>query len=97
MGNGTVRVPQWPSNKDVHVWPQLHRGGIWGMRLSPNGETLATAGKDGYVENVNVLHELQHPGETNGVAFTHDGDVVVTGCDDSQIRLFDVAECNDDL
>ena len=95
-GNGSVRVTEWATKKAVHHWNQAHRGGIWGMRLSPNGKLLATAGKDGFVRvydmgNYKILHELQHPGETNGVAFTNDNKFLFTGCSDSAIRVFDVA------
>jgi WD40 repeat protein len=95
-GNGSVRIWELPSKKEVHSWKQIHNGGIWGMRLSPDGKILATAGKDGFVrvydmQTFKVLHELKHPGETNGVAFTNDSKVVATGCTDSMIRLFNVA------
>jgi WD40 repeat protein len=95
-GNGSVRVSELPSKKELHTWRQIHNGGIWGMRLSPDAKTLATAGKDGFVrvfdmQTFKVLHELRHPGETNGLAFTNDNKVLVTGCTDSMIRLFDVA------
>jgi WD40 repeat protein len=74
---------------------QAHRGGIWGMRLAPDGKTLATAGKDTFVrvwslDTGKKLHELAHPGETNGVAFTSDNATLATGCQDGKIRFFDV-------
>lgn len=95
-GNGTVRITEIASKKEVRVWKQVHRGGIWGMRLSPDGKKLATAGKDAFVriydvETGHVLHDLQHPGETNGLAFTKDNQKLLTGCTDAAIRVFDVA------
>jgi len=95
-GNGSVRVTELPSKKELQHWNQVHRGGIWGMRLSPDGKFLATAGKDAFIRvydmaSYKVLHELQHPGETNGVAFTKDNKFLFTGCTDSEIRVFDVA------
>jgi WD40 repeat protein len=95
-GNGSVRVTEIASKKGVQHWKEAHRGGIWGMRLAPNGKVLATAGKDGFVRvydmsDYKVLHELKHPGETNGVAFTNDNKFLFTGCADSVIRVFDVA------
>lgn len=95
-GDGTVRVTEIISKKDVQVWNRAHKGGIWGMRLSADGKTLASAGKDGFVrvcdmQAFKVLHELKHPGETNGLAFTKDGRFLFTGCTDSSIRIFDVA------
>jgi WD40 repeat protein len=95
-GNGSVRVTELPSKKELQHWNEVHRGGIWGMRLSPSGKLLATAGKDAFVrvydmESYKVLHELKHPGETNGVAFTKDNKFLFTGCSDSEIRVFDLA------
>ncbi|MGH7135060.1 MAG: WD40 repeat domain-containing protein, partial [Pirellulales bacterium] len=45
-GDGSVRVYELPSRKEIHVWKQLHQGGIWGMALSPDGKRLCTAGQD---------------------------------------------------
>jgi WD40 repeat protein len=95
-GNGSVRVTELASKKEVQHWNQVHRGGIWGMRLSSDGKILATAGKDSFVrvydmETFKVLHELKHPGETNGVAFTKDNKFLFTGCADATIRVFEVA------
>jgi WD40 repeat protein len=94
-GDGTVRVTEIISKKNLHAWDRVHKGGIWGMRLSGNGKVLASAGKDGFVrvydmQSFKVLHELKHPGETNGLAFTKDGKFLFTGCTDSTIRVFDV-------
>lgn len=96
-GDGSVRVTELASKKEAYAWKQVHRGGIWGMRLSPNGKTLATAGKDGFVRVFDIqdfkkVHEFKHPGETNGVAFTHDSKFLFTGCADSVIRIFDVSQ-----
>jgi WD40 repeat protein len=94
-GGGSVRIKELASKKRVHSWEQIHQGGIWGACLSPDGELLATAGRDGIVrifdlETFQVLHELAHPGDTNGVAFTKDGKALLTGCGDAKIRVFDV-------
>ena len=95
-GSGWVIVSELPSKKELYAWKGAHQGGIWGMRLSPNGKTLATAGKDGYVrlfdmDRFEKIQELKHPTETNGLAFTGDGKTLLTGCGDSIIRVFDVA------
>ena len=94
-GGGSVRITNLASKKRVRNWDQIHNGGIWGMALSSDGTLIATAGRDGFVRilqiaNSQVLHELQHPGPTNGVAFTRDAKFLVTGCQDSKIRVFDV-------
>lgn len=97
IGNGSVRVWELPSQKEVHTWKQIHLGGIWGMALSPDGKTLATGGKDRIarvydMQTFTVLHEIEHPNEINGIVFTSDNKHVLTGCGDSIIRVYDVAE-----
>lgn len=96
-GGGSVRVVELQSRKWIKSWDQVHQGGIWGARLSAQGNLLATAGRDGFVrafdiDRLTILHELKHPQETNGVAFTKDGKFLFTGCADSLIRVFRVAD-----
>jgi WD40 repeat protein len=95
-GDGTIRVFEILSKKELQAWNGVHRGGIWGMRLSADGKLLASAGKDGVVrvydmQTFRILHELTHPGETNGLVFTKDGKFLFTGCGDAAIRVFEVA------
>jgi WD40 repeat protein len=95
-GNGNVRVSELPSRKGLHFFEGAHKGGIWGMAVSPDGKLLATGGKDTFVrvfdlESYKLLHEIKHPGETNGVLFTADSRQLLTGCTDATIRVFDVA------
>ena len=94
-GSGDVRVFELPSRKELYNFKGAHKGGIWGMSLSPSGKLAATAGKDGYVrildlETFQKVHELKHPTETNGVVFTKDNKTLLTGCADAVIRVFDV-------
>jgi WD40 repeat protein len=95
-GSGDVRVLKLPSREQLHLFKSGHQGGVWGMALSPDGNLLATAGRDNYVRIIDLatrkrVHEMKHPGETNGVAFTLDNRRLLTGCTDSLIRVFDVA------
>jgi WD40 repeat protein len=96
-GGGSVRVVELDSKKWVKSWDQVHQGGIWGARLSAEGNLLATAGRDGFVrvfdiDQLKILHEFKHPQETNGVAFTKDGKFLFTGCGDAMIRVYRVAD-----
>jgi WD40 repeat protein len=95
LGNGDVRIYELPSLKEVDRLKGVQPGGIWGMALSPNSKLLATAGPDKHVrifdlESHQLLHALQHPGETNGLAFSRDGKHLLSGCYDALIRVFDV-------
>jgi WD40 repeat protein len=95
-GDGSVRVWELPSKNEVYTWKQIHRGGIWGMALSPDGKMLATGGQDHFArlldtENFKVLHEFEHPADVNGLVFTNDNKILLTGCGDAAIRVFDVA------
>jgi WD40 repeat protein len=99
-GDGSIRVWELPSKNQVYTWKQLHRGGIWGMALSPDGKMLATAGQDHFArlldtENFKVLHEFEHPADVNGIVFSNDNKTVLTGCGDAAIRVFDVASSNE--
>jgi WD40 repeat protein len=95
--SGSGQIHEWDLKGKQHKSAlKAHAGGIWGMRLSPDGQKLATAGKDTYVRVWDIatgklLHGLKHPTETNGVAFTSDNAMLATGCADGKIRLFDVA------
>jgi WD40 repeat protein len=95
-GDGSIRVWEVPSKTEVNTWKNLHRGGIWGMALSPDGKMLATAGQDHFArlldtQNFKVLHEFEHPADVNGVVFSNDNKTLLTGCGDAAIRVFDVA------
>lgn len=96
-GGGSVRVTELSSKKRIRDWNQVHNGGIWGAALSHDGKIIATAGRDGFarvlaIDTGLVLYELKHPQSTNGLAFTRTGRYLVTGCQDSIIRVFDMAD-----
>jgi WD40 repeat protein len=96
FGNGSVRLYDLASRKEVHAFPAVHDGGIWGMALSPDDQLLVTGGKDTFANVLDLgtrkkVHALKHPGEVNGLAFTPDGRLLATGCTDTRIRIFDVA------
>jgi WD40 repeat protein len=95
QGNGNVNLWDAKTRKTLQTWKGLHANGIWGLALSHDDKMLATAGQDGSVQIVDlgtfeILHALKHPRDTNGVAFSRDNRLLLTGCGDSLIRLFDV-------
>lgn len=74
-----------------------HTADVFAVEFSPDGQTLATASKDGTariwdVASGNVLHTLDgHSSEVTCVAFSPDGTRLATGSEDLQIILWDPA------
>ena len=93
-GSGMIWIWETATG-DVTDSMRAHSDSIWGTRLAPDGKTLATAGKDKTVCVTNIesgmeLFKLVHPNIPLGVAFTSDVGQLVTGCRDSQIRIWDL-------
>jgi WD40 repeat protein len=69
-------------------------GDIYHLEISPDGESVATAGKDAVVRLYNLATgdlELSIPtgqGEVNGVCFSPDGQRLATGGDDGSVRIW---------
>lgn len=95
LGSGSIKIFELPSYQEIYQIKSAHKGGTWGMCLSPDGKLVASCGKDMLVRvhdlsNYKMLFEAKHPGETNGVVFTPDNKRVLTGCTDGLIRAFDI-------
>jgi WD40 repeat protein len=95
LGSGSIKVFELPGYQEVQTIKSGHNGGVWGMCLSPDGNMVASCGRDTYVRvhnlsNYKKVFEFKHPGETNGVVFTPDNKRVLTGCTDGLIRVFDI-------
>ena len=77
--------------------PTGHQGGTFAVAVSPDGRTLATAGRDGKVRLVDVaagkvLRVLgTHFSWTEAIAFSPDGKRVASGGQDGVIRVWDAA------
>jgi WD40 repeat protein len=78
-----------------------HTGHPYGLAFSPDGKTLAWAGKDKAVH----LHDLaaaakekaklEHKDEIDAVAFSPDGKTLVTTCHDGLVRFWDPASAKE--
>ncbi|MBP0017065.1 MAG: AAA-like domain-containing protein [Cyanobacteria bacterium SBLK] len=72
-----------------------HNSGIWGVAYAPDGETIATASKDGTANLWNregqLLATLEgHKAAVLGVAFAPDGRTIATASEDNTAKLWDV-------
>ena len=69
--------------------------GFYGISLSPNGNTLASASEDKSVwlwdrKGGKCLKTLQgHTNWVNGVSFSHDGNTLASASSDQTVRLWD--------
>ena len=86
--------------QDSHQWHlpdgakmRLGKGGVQGIKYSPDGTTLAVASYIGiWIYDAQTGEELNlitgHTGWVHSVAFNHDGTTIVSGSWDRTIRLW---------
>ena len=71
------------------------------MALSPDGQTFASGGYDGgtvtlwHTPTWRAMLTLEHPGTVYAMAFSSDGQVLATGCEDNMIRLWRAASASE--
>lgn len=96
-----VKVSDLPVSKDLNtelltpVVQRRHVAGVKSIAYSPNGELLASGGKDGLV----IIHRVidgrvlrtlvGHSAAVNSVQFSPDGKTVASGSWDNSVRLWD--------
>ncbi len=96
VGEGKV-LRAWDTAVGLEVYGvQRHTGCIWSVKVSPDGETIATGSLD---ETVRVWHaasgELLHTWEGHGasvqsVSFSPDGSYLASGAGDGRVFLWKV-------
>ncbi|MFQ3651198.1 MAG: WD40 repeat domain-containing protein, partial [Gemmataceae bacterium] len=88
---GAIRL--WGAKAQTLQQVVAHSGPI--VRLAPLGERLLSAGSDGFVKawNLNATPPpapLAHPGNITSLAVLADGTRFITGCEDKQVRLWNM-------
>ncbi len=74
---------------------QRHRTAVWDCAWHPDGTTVATAGDESAaiwsIEPLRLLHKLRHDAPVGALAFSADGERLITGTTAGSVRAFDTA------
>ncbi|MBT9315037.1 nSTAND1 domain-containing NTPase [Leptothoe spongobia] len=72
-----------------------HTGSVWAVAVSPDGETIASAGSDNTVrlwQNGKLIHTLRgHHDWVRSVSFGLDGNVIASASDDGTIQCWHIS------
>jgi hypothetical protein len=90
--DGTVRL--WNMATGTPATVHQHGSTGWEVAFSSDGASLASSGSDHYVAICDVRSQsaralLKHPATPSGLAFSPGSKILVTGCNDGQVRLWD--------
>lgn len=90
---GTVRLSPVADLRLGERDPLTYRAPVTQLLFSPAGDQLAILTEDPVVEVINPAdrvpaYRLIHPDRVRDLAFSADGAVLVTGCDDGIVRVF---------
>ncbi|MGI2906070.1 nSTAND1 domain-containing NTPase [Tolypothrix sp. VBCCA 56010] len=75
-----------------------HRDAVYGVSFSPDGQTLASAGAEGWVklwrtrDGYMIKTLLGHEHEVNNVTFSQEGDILASASADATIKLWRVKD-----
>ena len=96
--DGTVRLWDTASHKQLGLPLTGHRGSVFGVAFNSDGITLASGGADGTVRLWDTASHKQlglpltgHRGSVDSVAFSPDGRTLASGGADGTVRLWDTA------
>lgn len=88
----------WRQGQVSHATLARHAGGVYFVRYSPDGHTIATAGKEAIVRLFDAATGAERAAlvtgqvEVNSVGFTPDGKNLASAGDDGTLRVWDLAD-----
>jgi WD40 repeat protein len=90
--HGTVTLWDVKTGKEVRRLLEKTKHGFWGLAFSPDDKLLAAASYDViHLLDTETWKELRRLPGLPGFSFSPDGNMLLTGNRDNQVRLFDVA------